>query len=75
MLSVKTLRVIFKLLPKLCENTKHWVYSAIIMINNNTIFCRNRMYYLAGILRSMYAFSFYLTFNILLIAIYMLILV
>jgi hypothetical protein len=32
------------------------------------------MYYLAGILRSMRASSFYFTFNILLIAIYMFIL-
>jgi hypothetical protein len=75
MLSMKTLYIIFKLLPKLYENTRHRVYSAIIITNNNTIFCCNRTYYLVNILRSIYTSSFYLTFNILLIAIYMLILV
>jgi hypothetical protein len=74
MLNVKTLYIIFKLLPKSCKNTGHRVYSAIIIINNNTISCRNRTHYLANTLRSIYTSSFYLTFNILLIAIYMLIL-
>jgi hypothetical protein len=74
MLSVKTLYIIFKLLPKLYKNTGHWVYLVIIIINNNTISCCNRMYYLAGILRSIRVSLFYFTFNILLIVIYMLIL-
>jgi hypothetical protein len=65
MLNTKTLYVIFKLPPKLYKNTRHRVYLAIIIINNNTTSCRNRIYHLASILRSMHISSFYFTFNIL----------
>ena len=71
--SIKTLYIIFKLLPKLYKNTKYWVYLAIIIISKNTIFCR--MYYLVNTLRGIYISSFYLIFNILLIVIYMFILI